>query len=247
MDAMIQAEKLQAIVQNLLCVNEKILKAAHSVDRKPEDVQLVVVSKMHSLESIQAAIQAGARKFGENYAEEAIVKIEQIPHRAGLEWHMIGHIQSRKARLVSDHFDMVHSIDSLRIAERLNVFREGNIHPLPVLLEMNLSGEESKYGWSAQDEGRWEELLPEIVKVVALPNLKVMGLMTMPPLFDNPELTRPFFKLIVKFRDFLRTKMPGLDWEELSMGTSNDYEIAIQEGATILRIGQAILGPRPVA
>lgn len=245
MDSTIQAKQLQAIGHNLLCVNEKIAQAARSVGRKPEDVQLVVVSKMHTPESIQAAIQGGGRKFGENYAEEAVHKINQVPRVPGLEWHMIGHVQSRKARLVADQFDMVQSVDSLKIAERLNTACEGRGHHLPVLLEINLSGEESKYGWTTQNQDRWNELLPEIDRVVALANLQVKGLMTMPPLFDDPEMTRPFFGLLVKFRDFLRIKIPGPDWNELSMGTSNDYEVAVQEGATIVRVGQAILGPRP--
>jgi len=245
MESAVQAEKLQAIGHNLLCVNEKIAQAARCVGRKPVEVQLVVVSKLHSLESIRAAILGGARKFGENYAEEAILKIDQVPHEHGLEWHMIGHIQSRKAHLVADHFDMVQSVDSLKIAERINSACEGCSRHLPVLLEFNLGGEESKYGWNAQNEDRWSELLPDIGQVLALANLQVKGLMTMPPLFDNPEMTRPFFRQLVKLRDFLRISISGADWKELSMGTSSDYGVAVQEGATIVRVGQAILGPRP--
>lgn len=246
MDSIVQAENLQVIGHNLMCVNEKIAQAARSVSRQPEDVQLVVVSKLHTPESIQAAILGGARKFGENYAEEAIPKINQVPREHGLEWHMIGHIQSRKAHLVADHFDMVQSVDSFKIAERLNSACEGCSRHLPVLLEFNLSGEESKSGWSAQNEDRWNDLLPEINQVVALMNLQVKGLMAMPPLFDNPEMTRPFFRQLLKLRDFLRIRISGTDWKELSMGTSSDYGVAVQEGATIVRVGQAILGPRPV-
>jgi PLP dependent protein len=245
MDNTIPGEKLRAIGQNFLWVNEKIAQAASSVGRKPEEVQLVVVSKMHSPESIQAAIQGGARKFGENYAEEAVIKINLVPHVSGLEWHMIGHVQSRKARLVADYFDMVQSIDSLKIAERIDIDCKGANRHLPVLLEFNLSGEESKYGWNVQNEGHWNEVLPEIRWIVALANLQVKGLMTMPPLFDTPEMSRPYFRQLVKLRNLLRIEVPGTGWEELSMGTSSDYEVAVQEGATIVRVGQAILGPRP--
>ncbi len=246
MEGIMPAERLQAIDHNLLYVNEKIAQSAKSVGRKPEEVQLVVVSKLHTLESIQAAIQAGARKFGENYAEEAIPKINQVAPEQGLEWHMIGHIQSRKAHLVADYFDLVQSIDSLKIAKRINLACQESGRHLPVLLEFNLSGEESKYGWNAQSVNRWSELLPDISQVLALSNLQVKGLMTMPPPFDNSELTRPFFRQLVKLRDFLRMKISGTDWKELSMGTSSDYDVAVQEGATIVRIGETILGPRPV-
>jgi len=247
MDTSHPTEKLEGIARNLSRVTEKIALAAHSVGRAPDEVQLVVVSKLHSIESIRAAIQGGARKFGENYAEEGAAKIKEISSQGRLEWHMIGHIQSRKAHLVAYNFDLVHSVDSLKIAERLNAAREGNNRPLPVLLEINLSGEESKSGWQAQNDSEWEGLLPEIVQVIAQANLQVIGLMTMPPLSDNPEMARPYFRQLVRCRDFLcaRLRLPGTALKELSMGTSHDYEVAVQEGATILRVGQAILGPRP--
>jgi len=244
MDTVLQEDQVRAIGQNIVQVSDRIAQAARSVGRSPENVQLVVVSKLHSPELIKAAIRGGVRKFGENYIEEAAVKINMLPRPADLEWHMIGHIQSRKARLVADHFDVVQSVDSLKIAGRLSVACEGR-HPLPVLLEINLSGEESKNGWPAQNEDHWEELLPDIAQIIALPNLQIKGLMTMPPLFGNPEMARPFFNQLVKFRDFLRNKIKGLEWNELSMGTSNDYWVAVQAGATLVRVGQAILGPRP--
>jgi PLP dependent protein len=241
----LHTNQLNAIGRNLLCVNEKIARSARSVGREPESVQLVVVSKLHSTAAIMAAIQAGARKFGENYAEEAVAKINEVAAIGGIEWHMIGHIQSRKAGLVAEHFDMVQSVDSLKIAQRLNTAREGAAQQLPVLIEVNLSGEESKHGWIADDENKWCDLLPELLQVTTLSHLQVKGLMSMPPLFDDPEQTRPYFKRLIRLRNFLRSRIPGSEWTELSMGTSSDFEVAVQEGATIVRIGQAILGLRP--
>jgi pyridoxal phosphate enzyme (YggS family) len=158
---------------------------------------------------------------------------------------MIGHIQSRKASLVAQHFSLVHSLDSLKLAQRVNRSAAELGHLLPVLLEFNVSGEKSKHGWEASDESHWRELLTEINAIAALPSLKIRGLMTMPPLSTDPESGRIYFRKLRRLRDFLSRQVPQTQWVELSMGTSADFTVAVEEGATLVRIGQAILGPRP--
>jgi hypothetical protein len=202
---------------------------------------------MQPPEVIQAAIEAGARMLGENYAEEAADKIAVLGLQTGVEWHMIGHVQSRKASLVAQHFALVHSLDSLRLAQRLNLSASELGRTLPVLLEFNVSGEKSKHGWEASDESLWRELLTDANAIANLPSLKVRGLMTMPPLSTDPEAARTYFRKLRRLRDFLSEHITQAEWIELSMGTSVDYAVAIEEDATLVRIGQAILGPRPDA
>lgn len=240
------------IYDNYQLVLERIDRAAHDAGRKFEDVKLVVVTKGHPASAVQQAIQAGITIFGENYAEEGLEKIQACEGGEALEWHMIGHIQSRKARIVSEHYHWVHSLDSLKLARRLDRFAGQVGRILPVLIECNVSGEVTKAGWDAWDEHRWMELLPDFAQVLALPNLSVRGLMTMPPFFDRPEIARPYFQRLCRLQGFLRQQIPqvsknarGIDWAELSMGMSADFEIAIQEGATLVRVGTAIMGPRP--
>jgi len=225
-------------------VRDQIDHAAQQSGRDAAAVRLVVVTKMQPVPVIQAAVQAGASILGENYAEEALDKILALQPDFLVEWHMIGHVQSRKAALVAQNFDMLHSLDSIKLASRLARFLAEQDRAMPVLLEVNVSGEESKSGWPAWDETRWPDLLPEFEKILALPRLEVCGLMTMPPYFDDPERTRPFFHRLRNLRDFLQKDLPQADWRELSMGTSVDFLAAIQEGATYVRIGQAILGER---
>jgi pyridoxal phosphate enzyme (YggS family) len=182
--------------------------------------------------------------LGENYAEEAVTKISSLAEIA-VEWHMIGHVQSRKADLVAGHFSMLHSLDSLKLAGRLDRFCAGLDRILPVLLEFNVSGEESKFGFPAWDEQHWSDLVPEVESLLQFPNLRIRGLMTMPPFFNEPEQTRPYFKRLRRLQEFLRQRFPQTDWKELSMGTSMDFISAVQEGASLVRVGQAILGARP--
>ncbi|MDI6769467.1 MAG: YggS family pyridoxal phosphate-dependent enzyme [Anaerolineales bacterium] len=225
--------------------------------RDAQAVRLVVVTKAQPLGIVRAAAAAGVRIFAENYAEEAVAKIAAFRVGAAqknefeVEWHMIGHVQSRKADLVAGNFSILHSLDSLKLAARLERFlgeyRVGAAHGkiLPVLLEFNVSREESKFGWPAWDETRWPHLLPEVRQILQLPHLEVRGLMTMPPYFEDAELARPYFQRLRRLRDFLAAQFPQADWRELSMGTSLDFEVAVQEGATYVRVGQAILGSRP--
>jgi pyridoxal phosphate enzyme (YggS family) len=158
---------------------------------------------------------------------------------------MIGHLQSRKAPIVAEHFDMLQSLDRRDLAEKLQTRAAGFGRRLPVLLEFNTGGEESKSGWNAVDENNWPHLLEDVRQIAALPNLELRGLMTMPPLFETPEEARPFFVRLRRLRDFIQSQIAEVDLRELSMGTSADYEIAVQEGATLVRIGTAILGQRP--
>jgi PLP dependent protein len=222
----------------------KVGEAAVRSGRVAPAVRVVVVSKLQPVELLRAAVVAGVSIFGENYAEEAVEKMAALKGTA-VEWHMIGHVQSRKANLVAEHFTMLHSLDSLKLAARLERFCSGMNRKLPVLLEFNVSGEESKSGFPAWDEPRWPDLLGEVEKILALPHLQVRGLMTMPPLFDDAERTRPYFQRLRRLQEFLAKRFPAADWSELSMGTSADYLAAVQEGATFVRIGQAVLGPRP--
>ena len=233
------------IKKNLDRVQEKIVVAAQSAGRDPEKIKLVVVTKLHPVEIVASAIAAGASDLGENYPEEGVQKIKELTDiKEKLYWHMIGHIQSMKAILVANHFDMIHSLDSIKLAVRLDRFASQANRFLPVLLEFNLGGETSKTGLLADDETHWHEIIPLVEKISLLSHLKINGLMTMPPLNDDSELTRPYFVKLRQLQEFLAGKFPGVSWSDLSMGTSSDYAVAIQEGATIVRIGQAILGPR---
>lgn len=226
-------------------VLDTISVSAHKGGRPPESVRLVVVTKLQPPEIIQAAIEAGAKMLGENYAEEAADKIAVLGSQTGVEWHMIGHVQSRKAALVAQHFALVHSLDSLKLAQRLNRSAAELGRTLPILIEFNVSGEKSKHGWEASDESMWQDLLNDANAIAFLPNLSVRGLMTMPPLSTDPEAARTYFRKLRRLRDYLSDRVPQAEWMELSMGTSADYAVAVEEGATLVRIGQAILGPRP--
>lgn len=232
------------IRNNLESVRNRIQAAAASANRTSALVKLVVVSKRQPADTIEKAVRAGATCFGENYAEEVEAKQLTLAGYPGLQWHMIGHIQSRKLKIVTERFDYVHSLDSLTLAQKFNRILVEKQAILPVLLEMNVSSETSKGGWPAWDQSQWELLKPEMESVLACVNLKIRGLMTMPPLFDDPQMVRPYFTRLAKLRDFFAACYPAADWAELSMGTSADFEIAIQEGATFVRIGQAILGSR---
>jgi len=228
-----------------LRVLERMEKAARRVGRDPGEIKLVAVSKTVEPARIKEAIEAGASILGENYVQEAQKKIEEIGQPACTErfgegrpvsWHFIGHLQSNKSKYAVRLFDMIHSLDSIPLAEELNRRAEQADRRLKVLIEVNLSGEETKFG---TDE---EKILNLAKRILQLDHLSLGGLMTMPPYFDSPELSRPYF---VKLRE-LKEKMAreGIPVPELSMGMSNDFEVAIEEGATYVRVGTAIFGPR---
>jgi pyridoxal phosphate enzyme (YggS family) len=231
------------IATNLEKVRENILRSAEISRRKPSDITLVVVSKKQPIEILEEAISAGINKFGENYPEEAIEKMGLLRHSEIIEWHMIGHLQSRKARIMVENFSMLHALDSLQLAEKLNRILGEVGKKLPVLLECNVSGEGSKFGWKAENQEDWENIAADLSRLNFLENLLPIGLMTMPPLTKNVEEVRPYFRKLKELRNFLSYKL-DMKLPELSIGTSIDYEIAIQEGSTYIRVGQAILGSR---
>lgn len=238
------SELVESIRERYLEALDKIASSAKKAGRSPEAVKLVVVTKAQPVEVARAAIEAGATILGENYAEEGVTKIQSLQNFSAVEWHMIGHVQSRKAALVAGHFNFVHSLDSLKLAKRLDRFCGEAGRFLPVLLEFNVGGEESKGGWEASDETRWSELVGEISEILVLPNLRVRGLMSMPPLGETAEFSRPYFQKLKRLQDFLAGQFSQADFSELSMGTSTDYEVAVEEGATFVRVGTAIVGPR---
>lgn len=238
-------ERVRTIRERHETTLERIAAAAHRAGRAAESVRLVVVTKSQPLEVVRDVLAAGVTCLGENYPEEGEEKILALGEFSAVEWHMIGHVQSRKARLVIEHFDLLQSLDSLKLAERLNRMAVEAGRMLPVMLEMNVGGEESKYGWPAAREVDWPALYPQIEAILGLENLRLRGLMTMPPLESDPEAARGYFRTLRLLRDHLAARYPQAGWHELSMGTSADYEVAVQEGATLVRIGTAIVGPRP--
>ena len=239
------------ITRNLARVQERIAEAALRAGRDPAQVTLIAVTKTHPAEVVVAAYRAGIRHFGENRVEEGVTKISAV-HAAisgsRPTWHMVGHVQSRKAQAAIAHFDCVHSVDRLKIARRLSRFARDAGRTLPVLFECNVSGEETKFGFDLpgweRDEARREAFFAAAEDVLALPGLAVQGLMTMAPLFTDPETVRPVFVSLRALLDALRERFPTHDWRHLSMGMTSDFEVAIEEGATMVRIGRAIFGAR---
>jgi pyridoxal phosphate enzyme (YggS family) len=238
-------EKLaRSIQERYLSTLDTIASAAGRAGREARSVRLVVVTKSQPVEVAQAAIEAGVQILGENYPEEGVTKIQFLRDFSAVEWHMIGHVQSRKAALVAQNFGFLHSLDSLKLATRLDRFCGEAGRTLPTLLEFNVGEEESKSGWLAGDEAHWPELLNDVSSILALPHLQVRGLMTMPPIGTSAEFSRPFFRKLTRLQKFLAERFPQADFSELSMGTSVDYQVAVEEGATLVRVGTAIVGPR---
>lgn len=237
------------IAENISRVRDDIANACVRAKRNPDDITLVAVSKKKPVEAISAAIEAGLLHFGENRVEEAESKIPLINAQAEVKptWHMIGHIQSRKAKVIVPLFDMVQSVDRLKIAHKLSELAQAADKILPVLIEVNISGEAAKDGfdvsnWQSKAEQK-ERFWQEMQIMLSLPNLEIRGLMTMAPFYDEVERTRPVFAGLAELQKALRTDF-GIVLADLSMGMSNDYSIAIEEGATIVRIGRAIFGSR---
>jgi len=224
-------------------VQEAMRQAERRAGRPAESTRLLVVTKRHSIETIQAAIDAGLSVFGENYPEEAVTKLEWFKAQPSVHWEMIGHIQSRKADLVAHGYDLIHSIDSLKLASRVDRFHQGLGGPQKVLLEINIASEENKSGFRIDSESAKSQFYEELEAIAKLGNLRISGLMGMPPLQDNPEANRAFFAALRELQECLNIRY---DWNfnELSMGTSVDFEVAIEEGASVIRVGEAILGKR---
>lgn len=233
-----------SVAENLLRVREQIENVALKAGRLPTDITLVAVSKTFPVASIIEASNAGAGDLGENRVEEAAEKIpvvNQMLSAGRIRWHLIGHLQRRKAREAVALFDMLQSIDTVRLAETIQRHAQELGREVPVLLQVNVGGDPNKFGFSPEQR---DAFFRDIEKIVALPNLQVNGLMTIGPLVATPEEARPFFRDLRMLRDNLAEKFPQAKWQELSMGMTDDYAIAIQEGATIVRIGRAIFGQR---
>lgn len=240
----------QGIAENLERVQARIADAAARAGRNPADVCLVAVSKTHGMDAIQAAYAAGVRHFGENRVAEAAGKVAAARERLSgdVMWHMVGHIQSRKAADAAPLFEWVHSIDRPKIARRLDGSLGEIGRTVNGLIEVNLSGEESKYGF---DLSRWPEepspfeaLCKAIDGLRDLAALRLVGVMTMAPYVEDPEVVRPIFRRMRALREALQERYPQEPWPHLSMGMSGDYEVAVEEGATMVRVGTAIFGRR---
>jgi hypothetical protein len=229
-----QADMLAA---NLAAVRTNIARAAERAGRHYNEITLIAVSKTQPLALIQSAYDLGITNFGENRVQEAASKVADF-HPHDVRWHMIGHLQSNKVSKVVGTFASVHSVDSLHLAQALDRHAAQQELRLPILLEVNMAGEASKSGMSPTDT-------PELARqIAALPHLDVQGLMTVAPFVPDPEEVRPFFRALRELRDHLRITLPHCSWEQLSMGMTADYTVAIEEGATMVRVGRAIFGER---
>ncbi|MGA9532766.1 MAG: YggS family pyridoxal phosphate-dependent enzyme [Anaerolineales bacterium] len=229
---------------NLAAVRDRMAAAAARAGRSKDEVELVAVTKGHPAETVRQAHRLGLSRFGENRVGEGLAKMQQLSDLPQLHWDMIGHVQSRKAGDVAPTFDRVHSVDRLKIARYLSRHAADRPALLPILLECNVSGEGSKYGFDISQPDREEKVLPVVQQIVDLPNLRVVGLMTMAPWTEDEDVVRGVFGGLRQFRDRLRRAFPAGDWNELSMGMTDDFALAIEEGATIVRIGRALFGPR---
>jgi hypothetical protein len=225
------------VAANYREIVERIRQAAISTGRDPREVKILAAAKAQDIKSIEAAVMAGVLLIGENYVQEASLKRKSLPNN--VEWHMIGHLQRNKAKAAVEIFDVIESLDNAELARELN--KEGRKRNLQVraFIEMNIGGEETKSGIA---KSKVAELLRTIGQ---LDHVSIQGLMTVPPFRENCEETRPYFRELREVRDELHNlKLPNIDLRELSMGMTHDYLVAVEEGATIVRIGTALFGPR---
>lgn len=228
---------MSRVIDNLLSVKERIEEAALKAGRDPSEIKLVAVSKTVGVEKIKEAVSAGATILGENYVQEAKKKIEEIGRQ--VEWHMIGHLQTNKVKQAIGLFDMIQSVDRIGLAKEIDKRAKQLDKRVRVLIEVNISGEAAKSGVE-------REMATSLVSEIAnLENVTVEGLMTMPPYFTDPQDARPYFESLRDLKvEIERQGFANISMKELSMGMSNDFEIAIEEGATIVRVGTAIFGER---
>ena len=223
------------ISENLQRVRERIARAAEKSARSLNDIELVAISKTHEAEKVREAIEAGQNLFGESKVQEARVKIPELP--SNIRWHFVGHLQKNKIRHALPLFEMIQSVDSLPLAQDVNrIAEEEGSHPR-VLLEVNVGGEGSKFGFAP------EKLFSEMESLLALPRLSILGLMCIPPIAEEAEASRKYFAKLRDLRDRLQTEF-RVDLPQLSMGMTQDYWIAVEEGATLVRVGTAIFGER---
>ncbi len=230
-----------SIAENIARVREQIDAAAHRAGRDPGQIALMAVSKTFPPELIREAYAAGIRLFGENRVQEFAGKTDAVRDLEGAEWHMVGHLQTNKAAKAAELFAGVDSVDSLRLAERLNAAAQKLGKKLPVLIEINVGGETAKSGVVPASRE-----LEEILEVApGLEQLAVRGLMTIPPFPEDPQQARPYFRKLRELRDQIAAqRLPGIRLDVLSMGMSHDFEVAIEEGSTCVRVGTAIFGER---
>ena len=226
---------MTSIADNLERVREQIAQATGKAGRSIDDVELVAISKTHDAVKVREAIEAEQSLFGESRVQEARVKIPELP--SNLRWHFVGHLQKNKIRHALPLFELIHSVDSLALAQDINrIAEEDGLHPR-VLLEVNVAGEGSKFGFTP------EKLREDLENLLALPRLSILGLMTIPPIADEAEASRKYFVELSELRDRLQTEF-HVDLAQLSMGMTQDFAIAVEEGATLVRVGTAIFGKR---
>jgi len=226
---------MSSVAENLERVRERIAQAATKAGRAVDEIELVAITKTHDAERVREAIEAGQILFGESRVQEARVKIPELP--SNLRWHFVGHLQKNKIRHALPLFELIHSVDSLSLAQEINrIAEEEGMHPR-VLLEVNAAGEGSKFGF------RPDKLRQDMEALLALPRLSIEGLMTIPPLAKEAEASREYFVDLRKLRDRLETEFQ-MKLPHLSMGMTNDFPVAVEEGATLVRVGTAIFGER---
>lgn len=226
---------MMTLAERLQEIGERLNGAAQKAGRRPDEVELMAVSKTFPVEAVQEAVEAGQTLFGENRVQEVLSKIPALP--GNLRWHLIGHLQSNKVRKILPHIEAIQSIDSLDLARQVNRIA-GELHlTAKVYLEVNIGDEASKHGFAPA------ELQAQMEQLVELDRLAIQGVMGIPPFAPDPEATRPWFSALRELRDDLQVRS-GLSLPGLSMGMSHDFEIAIQEGSTLVRVGSAIFGAR---
>jgi len=226
---------MNSIAENLARVRQEILEAAAKAGRGPGEIELVAITKAHPAEKVREAIDAGQRLFGESRVQEARAKIPELP--SSLRWHFVGHLQKNKIRHALPLFEMIHSVDSLALAQDTNrIAEQEGLHPR-VLLEVNVAGEGSKFGFTP------DKLREQMEGLLALPRLSILGLMCIPPIANEAAASRKYFVQLRELRDSLQTEF-RVDLTQLSMGMTQDFWIAVEEGATLVRVGTAIFGER---
>ena len=226
---------MTAVAENLSRVREQIAEAAVKSGRSADDVELVTITKTHPAEKVREAIEAGQTLFGESRVQEARAKIPELP--SNIHWHFVGHLQKNKIRHALPLFEMIHSVDSLTLAQEVNrIADEEGLHGR-VLFEVNVAGEGSKFGFAP------DKLREQMEELLALPRLTILGLMTIPPMAEEAEASRKYFVQLRQLRDRLQTEF-RVDLAQLSMGMTQDFPIAVEEGATLVRVGTAIFGQR---
>lgn len=234
-------QTVSPVANNLAMARERVATAARRAGRTPEEVALMAVSKTFPPEVIRQAYEAGQRLFGENRVQEFAGKFDVLHDLGGAEWHMIGHLQSNKVKKAAELFAAVDSVDSLALAEKLNATAESLGKRMAVLIEINIGGETAKSG-VAPDSPELERLLKGATRLDAL---EFRGLMTVPPFTEDPQQARPYFRRLRQLRDQIAgRRLPGITMNVLSMGMSHDFEVAIEEGSTCVRLGTAIFGER---